>query len=123
MSYPIPWFWIGLVTLLLLLPGPMGRFLLNVLGGITLTLLLLPVLAGAAAWIGWQFFKTRLRTCPNCGFSSLGTNSCPVCGQVSSTSSEQHVWLEYDKTNDLDARSATINVEATSVNSAQLKDD
>lgn len=80
MSRPIPWFWIGLATLLLLLPTSAGRFLLDLLGGLTLTLLLLPLLAGAAAWIGWQVLRSRLRSCPSCGVASFAVEICPACG-------------------------------------------
>ena len=44
MRRDLPWFWIGLAGLLLLLPGPVGRVLLDLIGGLTLTILLLPLL-------------------------------------------------------------------------------
>lgn len=80
MGRSIPWFWLLLAALLLLLPGPAGRLLLDLLGGLTLTLLLLPVLAGVAGWIGWQVLRSRLRTCGACGVASFSTEVCPACG-------------------------------------------
>ncbi len=74
------WPWILLALLLLLAPGPAGRFLLDLLGGLTLLLLLLPVLFGVAGFVGWQLLRRRLRTCPACGFTSLGSDGCPACG-------------------------------------------
>lgn len=80
MKQPIPWFWILVPALLLLLPGPAGRLLLDLVGGLTLTILLLPLLAGAAGLILWQVFKRRLKPCPACGFVTTGLDQCPVCG-------------------------------------------
>lgn len=77
----IPWLWIAIGALLLLGPATAGRLLIDVLGGLTLTLLLLPVLLGAAGWIGWKVLQSRLRTCQACGFSSMGGGElCPACG-------------------------------------------
>lgn len=80
MQRPIPWLWILLALLLLLAPGPAGRFLLDLLGGLTLLVLLLPLLFGAAGVVGWQLLRRRLRTCSACGFTSVGSAVCPACG-------------------------------------------
>lgn len=75
------WIWLLLLGLLVLLgPGKAGHLLLDLLGGLTLTLLLLPLLAAGAAFIGWQLLRSRLRTCPSCGLTSLGAERCPACG-------------------------------------------
>lgn len=114
MSRPLPWFWIAVAAVLLLLPLPVGRFLLDLLGGLTLTLLLLPLLAGGAAWIGWQILRSRLRPCPVCGVSSLALDTCPACG--SSMRSETAAAAAANRsTPDLDASQLTINVEAVEV--------
>jgi hypothetical protein len=102
----IPWFWILLPVLFLVLPGPARRLLLDLLGGLTLTLLLLPLLVGGLAVLGWQILRRRLRTCEACGFSSLGSPVCPACGTP---------FTEGVTDRDLDARNVTINVEAVDV--------
>lgn len=114
MSRPLPWFWIGLAALLLLLPLPLGRLVLDLLGGLTLTLLLLPLLAGAAAWIGWQVLRSRLRTCPACGVSSFATEVCPACGTLFQGQSQDGLSV-HGPAPDLDVRQVTINVEAVEV--------
>jgi hypothetical protein len=81
MQRPVPWLWIALAGLLLLLPGPSGRFLLDLLGGLTLTLILLPLLAAGAGLLAWQLLlRPRLRRCPACGITSIGVTTCPACG-------------------------------------------
>ena len=80
-----PWLWVLLLGLLLLAPSPAGRLLLDVVGGITLTLFLLPVLLGGAGLLAWTLLQRRLRPCPACGFRSLDTEQseqCPACGTV-----------------------------------------
>lgn len=113
MPRSFPWFWILLAALLLLLPGPAGRLLLDLLGGLTLTLLLLPLLAGGAAWIGWQVLRSRLRTCEVCGVSSFASDSCPACGASFAAASGATGFSE--RTVEVDASRMTINVEAVDV--------
>ena len=76
------WLWLLLALLLLLAPGPAGRFVLDLLGGITLLLVLLPLLLGAAGFVAWQVIQRRLRTCEACGFASMEKEFCPACGSA-----------------------------------------
>ncbi|MDM7954288.1 MAG: hypothetical protein QUV07_13885 [Cyanobium sp. CZS 25K] len=120
MERRIPWLWIGVAAALLLVPTSAGRLLLDVIGGLTLTLLLLPLLAGGVALIGWQLVRRRLRSCPNCGFASLGSDVCPACGSSfaggeppgapSGAASGSSFWGSRPDL-DIDARDVTINVE------------
>jgi hypothetical protein len=109
MNRSLPWGWILMAGLLLLIPGPAGRLLLDLLGGLTLTLLLLPLLLGAAALIGWRLITRRLVTCPACGASSIGMTQCPACGSALSNSGSP------DADGDVEASSATITVDAVAV--------
>lgn len=109
MNRSLPWGWILLAGLLLLIPGPAGRLLLDILGGLTLTLLLLPLLLGAAALIGWRLLSRRLVTCSACGAPSIGMSQCPSCGAPMSASGAS------DVDGDVDASSATITVDAVAV--------
>ena len=74
--------WLLLALLLLLAPGPAGRFVLDLLGGITLLLVLLPLLLGDAGFVAWQVIQRRLRTCELCGFASMEKEFCPACGNA-----------------------------------------
>jgi hypothetical protein len=109
MNRSLPWGWILLAGLLLLIPGPAGRLLLDLLGGLTLTLLLLPLLRGTAALIGWRLISRRFVTCPACGASSIGMTQCPACGSPLADSGSQ------DARGDVDASTATITVDAVAV--------
>jgi hypothetical protein len=80
MNRPIPWFLIVVVALLLVAPTPLGRVLLDILGGLTLTVLLLPVLIAGAGFVALLVLRNRMRTCEVCGVSSLATDTCPACG-------------------------------------------
>lgn len=82
MQTRISWWWWLVLALLLLAPGPAGRLLLDVVGGLTLLAVLLPLVLGGGAWIAWQVLQRRLRTCPACGFRSLGSEVCPACGTL-----------------------------------------
>ena len=82
MQTRISWWWWLVLALLLLAPGPAGRLVLDVVGGLSLLVILLPLLLGGGAWIAWPVIQRRLRTCPACGFRSLGTAVCPACGTL-----------------------------------------
>jgi hypothetical protein len=109
MNRTLPWGWIAFAALVLLLPGTLGRVLLDVLGGLTLLLILLPLLGGLLSFLAWQLVVRRLRTCQACGTTSLGVDVCPACGASLSDPSSADVPRE------IDASTATITVEAESV--------
>lgn len=116
MNRPIPWPWL-LLALLLLVPGPAGRFLLNLLGGLTLTLLLLPLLAGVVGWVGWRILRQRLHTCTSCGAVSFGSSACPACGAPVAEGEGVSAWR--DAPLEIDPRNATITIEAVDVPARQ----
>ncbi len=80
MERRIPWIWILLGALLLLAPGPAGRLILDLLGGLTLVIVLLPFLLAGGGWLAWRILSSRVRTCPTCGLTTLSVKECPACG-------------------------------------------
>ena len=68
------WIWLLLLALLLLAPGPAGRFLLDLVGGLTLLFLLLPLLLGAAGFVAWKVLQSRLAF--HSPFSTLCSAGC-----------------------------------------------
>ena len=114
----IPWFWLGLAALLLLIPGTAGRFLLDVLGGLTLLLLLLPLIAGGGGFLAWQLIKRRLKTCGACGTISFGGEVCPACGTWMGDQNPRAA-----ATDALDPSQVIINVEAVDVEPSSDRND
>jgi hypothetical protein len=121
----LPWSWIALALLLLLLPGPVRRLLFEIAGGFTLLVLVIPLLATGLGLLAWQFYRRRFRTCANCGMVSMGTSQCPACGADLDGSG---AGLGFGPNGDeLNASEVTINVSAVDVdpspNSASSKFD
>jgi len=112
----LPWFWIALALFLLLLPGPVRRLLLEIAGGFTLLVFVIPLLAAGLGLLAWQFYRRRFRTCAKCGMVSMGTSQCPACGADLDSSA---AGLGFGPNGDeLNASDVTINVSAVDVGSS-----
>tara|TARA_B100001741_G_C16472423_1_gene560740 strand:- start:645 stop:995 length:351 start_codon:yes stop_codon:yes gene_type:complete len=80
MNRPPAVLWIA-VVLLLLVPTAAGRLLLDLAGGLLLTLLALPLILSGLGWIGWKLLQSRMITCTACGATGLkGAGVCSFCG-------------------------------------------
>lgn len=80
MNRPPAVLWIAII-LLLLVPTAAGRVLLDLAGGLLLTLLALPLILSGLGWIGWKLLQARMITCSACGATGLkGSAVCGVCG-------------------------------------------
>ena len=112
----LPWSWIALALLLLLLPGPVRRLLFEIAGGFTFLVLVIPLLAAGLGLLAWQSYRRRFRTCAKCGIVSLGTSQCPACGADLDSGAAE---LGFGPTRDeLNASDVTINVSAVDVGSS-----
>ena len=111
----LPWTWIAPAALLLVLPSPLRRLLLELAGGVTLLVVLLPLIAAGLGLLAWQFYRRRFLTCANCGMVSLGTSQCPGCGS-DLNSGDDGVGFR-SKSDEIDASDVTINVSAVDVGS------
>ena len=111
---PLVW----LLALLLLLPTPVGRALIDVLGGVALVLLALPFILGGLGWIGWKVLQSRMTVCPTCGAASFqATPVCAVCGSAfSETNGSQPTGSRFEA-DSTPASSVTIDVTAEDVES------
>ena len=57
------------------------NFLLSFLGNILLLLFLIPLLLLLLVFIGFNFYKSKINTCSNCGAISFGSSeTCMGCG-------------------------------------------
>ena len=78
-----PWLLIGALAALILLPGPTLRLLFGLARGLSLLLLLPPLLAavaGLAGWLWWRRLQGQVQQCPGCGIPTMNTTTCPACG-------------------------------------------
>ena len=57
------------------------NFFVSVLGNILILLLLIPLLLLLLIFLGFNYYKSKINTCQNCGAISLGlSESCMNCG-------------------------------------------
>ena len=70
-----------LVIFLIVIPIFGLNFLISFLGNILLLLILVPFLLCLIAFISFNFFKSKLKVCQECGTMSIGlNNTCMNCG-------------------------------------------
>ena len=69
------------LILLILVPLFGFQFLISFVGNILLLLFLTPLLLLLLIFLGFNYYKSKINTCHNCGAISLGLNeSCGNCG-------------------------------------------
>ena len=69
------------LILLIVIPIFGINFLISFLGNILLLLFLIPLLLVILVFIGFNFYKSKINTCNNCGAISLGlSETCMNCG-------------------------------------------
>ena len=57
------------------------KFFISFVGNILLLLFLIPLLLLVLVFIGFNFYKSKIKTCSNCGTISLGlSETCMNCG-------------------------------------------
>ena len=83
------------LILLLIIPIFGMKFLISFLGNILLLLILIPLLFLILAFVGFNYYKSKINTCSNCGAISLGFNeNCINCGANLKNISNQN---QFDK--------------------------
>tara|TARA_A100001035_G_scaffold83088_1_gene64557 strand:+ start:65 stop:406 length:342 start_codon:yes stop_codon:yes gene_type:complete len=69
------------LIILLIIPFFGINVLINFFGNILLLIILIPILLLILAFLGFNYFKSKINTCNNCGATTLGLNStCMYCG-------------------------------------------
>ena len=113
MNRPPTLLWFA-VLLLLLLPTAAGRVLLDLVGGLALVLLAVPLLLTGLGWIGWKVLQSRMVSCPACGTASIkGGDRWPAFGTCMPVASSSAAPPEPA----VPASDVTIDVTAQEVNS------
>ena len=85
-------------SLILLITIPIFgiKFFLSFLGNILILLFLIPVLLLLLVFLGFNFFKSKVNVCDNCGAISLGmSNRCNNCGaEIEDISKENKIYQQ-----------------------------
>jgi len=69
------------IIILIVIPIFGINFFISLLGNIILLLFLIPLLILFLVFIGFNFYKSKINTCNNCGVISLGlSETCMNCG-------------------------------------------
>ena len=69
------------LIILIIVPIFGFNFFISFVGNILLLLFLIPLLLLVLVFIGFNFYKSKINTCSNCGAISLNlSNSCMNCG-------------------------------------------
>ena len=80
MNKPSSFIWMVFI-LLVILPTPAGKFILDLAGGIFIFITLIPLILGGIGWFTWKSIQSKVETCEACGSSFLNTQKmCPLCG-------------------------------------------
>ena len=69
------------LIILIIIPIFGLNFFISFIGNILLLLFLIPLLLLVLTFIGFNYFKSKINTCSNCGALSLGlSQTCMNCG-------------------------------------------
>ena len=67
--------------LLIFLPTPVGKFVMDLAGGIFLIITIIPLIFGGIGWFAWKRIQSQVQNCESCGSSFLSSQvMCPICG-------------------------------------------
>ena len=80
MNKPSSLIWMVFI-LLVILPTPAGKLVVDLAGGIFLVITLIPLILGVIAWFTWKRIQSQVQTCEACGSTFLNSQiNCPICG-------------------------------------------
>ena len=80
MNKPSSLVWMVFI-LLIILPTPAGKFIIDLAGGIFLIITIIPLILGGLGWIAWKRIQSKVQTCEACGANFLNSQIiCPICG-------------------------------------------
>tara|TARA_B100000700_G_C14412413_1_gene564245 strand:- start:90 stop:425 length:336 start_codon:yes stop_codon:yes gene_type:complete len=104
MNKPSSLIWM-VFLLLIILPTPVGKFVMNLAGGIFLIITIIPLILGGIGWFAWKRIQSQLQNCELCGSSFLNSQIiCPICGNK--------IKDEPDSLENVPASAATIDIKS-----------
>ena len=108
MNKPSSLIWMVFI-LLLIVPTPAGKFIVDLAGGIFLILTIIPLILGGVGWLAWKRIQSKVQTCEACGSSFLNSQiNCPICGA--------NIKNTKDKLENIPASAATIDIKSEDIN-------
>ena len=107
MNKPSTLIWMVFI-LVLIVPTPAGKFIIDLAGGIFLIIAIIPLILGGVGWFAWKRIQSNLQTCEACGSSFLNNQIiCPICGTTIKNSS--------DFSENMPASAATIDIKSEEI--------
>ena len=107
MNKPSSLIWMVFI-LLLILPTPAGKFIIDLVGSIFLIITIIPLILGGVGWFAWQRIQSKVETCEACGSSFINSQIfCPICGANKSNTK--------DNLENIPASSATIDIKSENI--------
>ena len=104
MNKPSSLIWMVLI-LLIILPTPAGKFIIDLAGGIILFITIIPLILGSIGWFTWKRIQSKIQTCEACGSNFLNSQMiCPICGTTIKDST--------DVLENIPASAATIDIKS-----------
>ena len=80
MNKPSSLIWMVFI-LLIILPTPAGKVIIDLASGIFLIITIIPLILGGIGWFTWKRIQSKVQTCEACGSTFLNSQMiCPVCG-------------------------------------------
>ena len=80
MNKPSSLIWM-VIILLIIVPTPAGKFIVDLAGGLFLIITLLPLIIGVIGWFTWKRIQSKMQSCEGCGSTFLNNQLiCPICG-------------------------------------------
>ena len=104
MNKPSSLIWMVFI-LLVIVPTPAGKFIIDLAGGIFLFITLIPLIIGGIGWFAWKRIQSKMQTCEGCGSTFVDTQiTCPICGTTMENTS--------DVLENIPASAATIDIKS-----------
>ena len=107
MNKPSSLIWMVFI-LLLILPTPAGKFIIDLAGGIFIIITIIPLMLGGIGWLAWRRIQSKLQTCESCGSSFINSQiACPICGA--------NISDQKDNFENIPASAATIDIKSENI--------
>jgi len=107
MNKPSSLIWMVMI-ILVILPTPAGKIIIDFLGGIFLIITIIPLILGGIGWFTWKRIQSNVQTCEACGTTILNSQIiCPICGST--------IKKTKDMLEDIPASAATIDIKSEDV--------